>query len=150
MVKLTGWLTQLTPALVYVATTVIVATAGVVPGFVAIKLGILPTPSGARPMLAPVCTQLYTIVPPVVGLLKLTAAVAVLLHTTWLVIGFTNGVGLTVMVKVIGVPGQPAAVGVTVIVATSGPLVGLVAMNDGISPLPAGARPIAGVLFVQL
>ena len=47
-------------------------------------------------------------------------------------------------------PGQPPATGVTVMVATSGALVPLVAMNDGISPLPAGARPIAGVLLVQL
>ena len=45
-------------------------------------------------------------VPPVVGLVKFTAAVAVLLHTTWLATGSTIAVGLTVMVKVVGVPTQ--------------------------------------------
>ena len=88
--------------------------------------------------------------PPVVGLEKITAAVAVLLHTTWLATGFTIGVGFTVIVNVIVGPGQPLAIGVTVMVATSGALVALVAMNDGMSPEPAGARPIAGVLLVQL
>ena len=96
------------------------------------------------------CVQLYTIVPPVVGLEKTTAAVAVLLHTTWFATGFTTGVGFTVIVKVIVGPAQPAATGVTVIVATSGALVLLTAMKDGISPVPAGARPMAGVLLVQL
>jgi hypothetical protein len=85
-----------------------------------------------------------------VGLEKFTAAVAVLLHTTWLATGFTTGVGFTVIVKVIVGPGQPLAIGVTVIVATSGALVLLVAMKLGMSPLPAGARPMAGLSFVQL
>ena len=47
-------------------------------------------------------------------------------------------------------PGQPLAIGVTVIVATSGALVVFVAMKLGISPEPAGASPIAGVSLVQL
>lgn len=150
IVKLTAWLTQLTPALLYVAITVIVATTGAPVVLIAMKLGILPTPSGPRPIAAPVCVQLYTIVPPVVGLLKFTAAVAVLLHTTWLGTALTTGVGFTVIVNVTLGPGQPLAIGVTVIVATNGALVVLVAMNDGMSPLPAGASPIAGVLLVQL
>ena len=82
MVKLTGWLTQLTPPLVKVAITVNVATSGAPVLLIAVKLGIFPTPSGPCPICAPVCVQLYTIVPPVVGLVKITAAVAVLLHTT--------------------------------------------------------------------
>ena len=45
-------------------------------------------------------------VPPVVGLLKITAAVGSALHTCWLGTGFMVAVGLTVMVKLIGVPTQ--------------------------------------------
>lgn len=59
-------------------------------------------------------------------------------------------VGLTVIVNVIGVTTQPAATGVTVMVATSGPVVPLVAVNGAMSPVPDAANPIAGVLLVQL
>ena len=79
-----------------------VAVSGTVPGLVPIKLGILPTPLGPRPIKAPVLVQLYTSVPPVVGLLKFTAAVGAPLHTTWLATGFTIGIGFTVMVNVTG------------------------------------------------
>ena len=47
-------------------------------------------------------------------------------------------------------PAQPFAIGVTVIVAVTGALVTFVAMKIGMSPLPAGARPIVVLLFVQL
>ena len=60
------------------------------------------------------------------------------------------GVGLTVMVNVWAAPGQPAADGVTVIVAVTGVLVKLMAVNAGIFPLPLAAKPIAVLLFVQL
>ena len=92
--------------------------------------------------------------PPVVGLVKFTAAVDWPAHSVWLGCWFTIGVGFTVMVNVIGVPVQvtPALVncGVTVIVATSGALVALVALNAAMSPVPAGASPIAVLLLVQL
>jgi len=60
------------------------------------------------------------------------------------------GEGLTVMVNVCGVPGQPAADGVTVIVAVTGALLVLIAVNAGIFPLPEAAKPIDVLLFVQL
>ena len=60
-----------------------------------------------------------------------------------------TGLGFTVMVNVIGVPGQPLDDGVTVIVATFGVAPGLVAVNDGISPVPLAASPIVGSLLVQ-
>ena len=66
----------------------------------------------------------------------------------------TSGRGNTVMVKVIGVPGQTPPVvdntGVTVMVATC--VVGLVfcVTNAAILPVPLAARPILGLLFVQL
>jgi len=60
------------------------------------------------------------------------------------------GVGLTVIVNVCAAPGHPAADGVTVIVAVTGALVKLIAVNAGIFPLPLAAKPIAVLLFVQL
>ena len=66
----------------------------------------------------------------------------------------TVGVGLTVIVNVIGAPVQvfPAFVydGVTVIVAVTGALVAFVPVKLAILPVPLGARPMDGVLFVQL
>jgi hypothetical protein len=64
------------------------------------------------------------------------------------------GVGLTVMLKVLENPVQviPEIVllGVMVMVATMGAPVELVAINDGILPVPDAGSPIEGVLFVQL
>jgi hypothetical protein len=81
---------------------------------------------------------------------KLTAFVAAPLQRVWLAGCATSGVGLTVMVKLCAVPGHPLAVGVTVIVAVTGALVVLIAVNDGIFPLPLAASPIVGSLLVQL
>ena len=60
---------------------------------------------------------------------------------------------MTVIVKVCGVPGQLAVplvkVGVTVIVAVTGDVPPLVAVNDPMFPVPVAARPIDVVLLVQ-
>ena len=64
--------------------------------------------------------------------------------------GLTVGAGLTVIVNVMGVPTQPLADGVTVIVAITGAVPALVAVNEAILPLPAAARPMDGVVLVQL
>lgn len=53
------------------------------------------------------------------------------------------------IVKVFGVPVQALAVGVTVIVATIGALVLLVAVKLGTLPFPDTTSPIIGLLFVQ-
>jgi hypothetical protein len=58
--------------------------------------------------------------------------------------------GLTVIVKVCDVPGQPFAVGVTVMVAVTGAVPVFVAVKEVIFPVPLAARPILVVLFVQL
>ena len=63
--------------------------------------------------------------------------------------GLTVVVGLTVIVNENVGPVQPFAEGVTVIVATIGAVPALVATNDGIFPVPLGASPIEGALFVQ-
>ena len=85
---------------------------------------------------------------------KVTAVVFALLQTTWLTTAFTVGVGLTVMVNVIDGPVQVipplVKVGVTVIIATTGTVVGFVAVNAGMLPVPDAPKPILGVLFVQL
>jgi hypothetical protein len=60
-----------------------------------------------------------------------------------------TGVGYTVMVNDNGVPTQPFAVGVTVIVSITivEPL--LVAVKDGIFPVPLAASPMDGVLLTH-
>ena len=63
---------------------------------------------------------------------------------------FTVGVGFTVIVNVVDVPGQPLAEVLIVMVAVIGALVLLIAENDPMLPVPEAARPIDGVLFVQL
>ena len=98
------------------------------PVFTAMNEGILPVPLAASPMEGALLVQANESAPvgPVVGLVKLITAVGDPLHNTWLATGFTIGVGFTVMVNVIGVPVQLPILGVTVMVATSGPLVVLV------------------------
>jgi hypothetical protein len=147
IVKVFGVPVQPAPLL---GVTVIVAVTAFGVLFTATKLGILPVPVAARPMLGVLFVQLYVIGLPVVGLLNVMAAVDWPAHSVWLATVFTTAVGLTVMVNVTDVPGQPAATGVTVIVAVTGALVVLVAVKLGMLPVPDAARPILGVLFVQL
>ena len=75
--------------------------------------------------------------------------VAAPLHNVWGVTAFTVGVGFTVMVNVLGVPGQPLAVGVTVTVAVTGALPVLVAANGAMSPFPLAGKPMLGSELVQ-
>ena len=53
------------------------------------------------------------------------------------------------MVKVIGVPEHPLADGVTVMLATSGAVPALVAVNAGILPDPLTPSPMDAVLLVH-
>lgn len=95
---------QVEPPLVKVGVTVIVATTGAVPLFTAVNEAMSPVPLAASPIEGVLLVQLYTV--PVVDPLKLTALVEPLAHTTWLLIAFTLGVGLIVIVKATGVPVQ--------------------------------------------
>ena len=81
---------------------------------------------------------------------KFTASVAEPLHFVWSAGLVTVGVGLTVMVKDCGVPGQLLAVGVIVIVALIAAFVEFVAVNEAIFPVPLAGNPMAVLLFVQL
>ena len=87
---------------------------------------------------------------PVTVPVKLTAAVAAPAHKVWLVTGSTVGIGVTVIVKVTGVPGQPFATGVTVMVPLIGVVPALVPVNEAILPVPEAPRPMAVLLLVQL
>jgi len=109
IVNVEGVPTHVTAPLVYEGVTVIVAVTGAVVALVATKDAILPVPEAARPMDVVLFVQLYTIVPPVVGELNVTAVVFALLHTTWFGTAVTVAVGLTVMVNVEGVPTQVTA-----------------------------------------
>ena len=60
------------------------------------------------------------------------------------------GNGVTVMVNDTGVPGQPLAVGVTVIVAVTEVDPVFVATKGEIFPVPFAGRPMEVLLFVQL
>jgi hypothetical protein len=134
--------------------TVIVATTGVVPALVAIKLGILPVPAIPKPIDGWLFVHWKNT--PGIEVMKLIGAVDEPLHNTWLPGngGFITGVGLTVIVNVTGVPLQltPALVyvGVTVIVATTGKGPLLTAMKAGILPKPPAFKPILVVLLLQL
>lgn len=82
------------------------------------------------------------------------AVVVAPLHNTWLAGTFTFAVGLTVIVNVVGVPGQlvPPLVntGVTVMVAVTGVVPLLIAVNDGMMLVPDAPRPIDVLLLVQV
>ena len=60
------------------------------------------------------------------------------------------GVGLTVIVNDFGIPVQPFANGVTVIVEKMGELPVLVAVNEGILPVPEACNPIFVFEFIQV
>ena len=61
----------------------------------------------------------------------------------------TEGVGFTEIVTVLGVPAQPFAEGVTVIVAIITVELVFITVKAGILPVPLAANPMLGVLFVQ-
>ena len=83
-----------------------VAVIGLVPALMAVNEAILPEPLAANPIDGVLLVQLYIMIPPLDGEVKLIFAVGLLLHTTWLATGLMIGGGLTVIVNVIGVPLQ--------------------------------------------
>ena len=86
--------------------------------------------------------------PPVLFVLKAPVLAVLPLQTTRLDGAFTSPVGLTVIVRVLGVPGQSIPplekTGVIVSVATSNVVPLLIAVNDGIFPVPVAGNPIDG------
>jgi hypothetical protein len=132
-----------------VGLTVIVAVIGAAVLFVAVKAAILPAPVPASPI--DIVLLLHAKVVPVVVLLNVNALWVAPLQSVWLPGTITLGVGFTVIVKFCDVPTQPLAVGVTVIVAVTGELPLLAAVNEAmVLPVPLPARPMDVVLFDQL
>jgi hypothetical protein len=125
-----------------------VAVTGVVPAFTPLKAAMFPFPEAPNPMDGLLFVQAKEV--PVTGPPKFTAVVGAPLHTVWLGTAFTVGVGFTVMVNDVGVPGHPLAMGVTVMVAVMGADVALVALKEAIFPIPEAPKPMAGLLLVQL
>ena len=128
--------------------TVMVAVIGALVVLMAVKAAIFPVPFAANPTETLSFVQLNAVVPTVP--VNVIAFVVAPLHNTWLAGVTTFGVGLTVMVNDSGVPVQPNAEGVTVIVAVIGALLVFVAVNAAIFPVPFAANPTKTLLFVQL
>jgi hypothetical protein len=124
-----------------------VAVTGAVPAFTPLKAAMSPLPEAARPMDELLFVQAYVV--PDTGLLNVIAVVGEPLHTVWFTILFTPGVGFTVMVNVSGVPGQPLAVGVAVMVAVTGAAPVFTALKDAMLPLPEAPNPMDGSLLVH-
>ena len=148
IVNVRGVPTQVTPPNTELGVTVIVAVIGNSVGFTVTKLGILPIPLAPNPILGSLLVQLNTV--PTVALVNVTAAVAAPTQSVWFATTFTVAVGLTVIIKLVGVEVHPPLTGVTVIVPVIGAAVPLVAVKLGILPVPDAARPIAVLLFTQL
>ncbi len=128
--------------------TVRVATIGDIPGFVAVKAGILLVPLAAKPMEG--VLLVHEKVVPATALLNGIPFCCTELQSTTLLIVFTVVSGLTVIVNVFGGPAQPLSDGVTVIVAVKTVVPVLVSVNGFILPVPDLASPIAILLLVQL
>ena len=89
--------------------------------------------------------------PPNDVLVKLTAVVDEPLHNVWLATALTEAVGFTVIVNIIVCPKHPSPTdGETLIVAVIGDRPVLIAVNDGILPLPLAAIPTEGLLLVHV
>lgn len=153
MVKLLDGPVQVTDWLVKVGVTVIVAITVDVPPLKAVNDGRLPFPLAASPMEGSLLDQVNVVVPPVLVVVKLTAADDAVLQTTTLLGWFTWADGLTVMVKLLVGPVQEVPpftkVGVTTMVAVMGARPPLMAVKGLIIPLPEAGSPIPGISFVQ-
>jgi len=118
------------------------------PVLVAVNAAMFPLPLAANPIEVLLFVQLNVV--PVTAPVKFTGLVVAPLHKVWPAGCATFGVGFTVMVKLSGKPAHPLAEGLTVMVAVTGALPVLVAVNAAMFPLPLAAKPIEVLLLVQL
>jgi hypothetical protein len=128
--------------------TVTEAITGLLLELVAINDPILPVPVAASPIEVVLFDQLNVV--PETAPVNTTADVAAPLHTVWFAGDVTVGVGLTVYEYVVAMPEHPLATGVTVILAITGVVPPLFAVNEPILPTPLAARPTDVLSFVQL
>jgi hypothetical protein len=115
---------------------------------VPLNAAIFPAPLAPNPIAVLEFVQANVV--PGVKLVKLVAAMLPPSQTTMFAGTTTAGVGLIVIVYVEGVPGQPLAVGVTVIVAVIGALPVFVPLKAAMFPVPFATKPIAVFELVQL
>ena len=122
--------------------TVMLAIAGVFEVLIVVNAGMLPVPLLERPIAALLLVQVYVLL---AGLpVNDTEVEAVPAQITWLEIGFRTGPGTTVIVKASGVPEQPLAIGVTVILAIILAVLPFTAVKELIAPEPLEGRPMLG------
>lgn len=114
--------------------------------FVALNDGMFTLPDGPSPIAVLELTHVNVV--PLTVPVKLMAVVKEPLHKVWFVSVFIVGVGLTVIVKTVGVPLHPLDDGVTVTVAITGLVPVLTALKERIYPVPLAARPM--LVFVLL
>ena len=123
-----------------------VAITGAVVKFIPVKAGIFPVPDAASPISGWLFVQEIVAKTPVKAIEFERAP----LQITLLAGILTEAVGFIVMINDEGVPVQPFAEGVTVIVANIGTFELFVARNEGIFPDPFAGKPIAVLLFDQV
>lgn len=123
--------------------TVTVAVNTEVPAFVAVKAGMFPVPETPKPTFTLDDQEKVALGD---ELEKLMPVEAELLHKGKTVMLFTVARCLTVTVKVVGTPGHPPVLGVTVTVATISDVPLLLATKAGILPVPETPKPTFVVL----
>ncbi len=135
-----------TPPLVKRGVTVIVAVTGDVVRFDAVNAAMSPLPLAASPIVASLLVHAYVVVPTVLLVVNPITGTVAPVQTTLFVTLLTCPFGLTVMVNVCGGPSHVfvayAKCGVTVIVATTGVVPVLTALNDDMLPVPLAASPM--------
>ena len=116
--------------------------------FDAVKAAILPVPVADKPVLVLLFAQEN--VEPDGVLTKFVAKTVVPAQTVWSTGVFTEGFGLTVIIKVCGAPAveQPFKVGVTVTVEICC-VATFDAVNAPILPVPLAVKPVLVLLFVH-
>lgn len=113
----------------------------------AVNPAIFPVPLAARPMDVLLLVHVYAA--PCTAEAKYIMPVVAPLQTRCPAGTVTAGIGFTVMVKDFPGPAHPFNSGITVMVAVTGKVVLLMAVKDGMFPVPDGASPINVLLFVQ-
>ena len=132
-----------------VGVTVMEAITGTSLIFAAINDEIFPFPLAAKPIVGVLFTQLYSVfaVAPENCMLLINNP----LQSSKLSGCSTNGVGFTVIVKVLLAPAHNKPfLGVTEMRAVTGVVPVFIAVKAGIVPLPLAAKPILGVLFAHV
>lgn len=141
---------QLTLLLPNTGVMLMVAVIGLAVLFTATNDGILPEPEAAKPIPAAELVQLYPVPVPTKGMAALVAP----LHTVTFAGAVTDGVGLTVIEKVVVAPlheiPPPVNTEVTVIFPVIGFTPPLVTTKGAMVPVPLEFNPIAAFEFTQV